>query len=128
MPKRSLFAELTQGLEEIKRFKRGKLTLKSYKVPQGTELYATADIIRDTRERLNLSRGVFAHKLRISPRTLEKWEQGRAKPNKQASALILLTREYPDMLEKLEKLSAPRSLTARRHARPTRGPGPASAP
>ena len=123
MPKRNLFAELTQGLEEIGRFKKGKLTLKTYKVPQEAELCVTADIIRDTRERLNLSRGVFAHKLRISPRTLEKWEQGRAKPNKQASALILLTREYPDMLEKLEKLSAPRPVTARRHSRSTPGTG-----
>ncbi|MBF0291421.1 MAG: helix-turn-helix domain-containing protein [Nitrospinae bacterium] len=123
MPKRNLFAELTQGLEEVERFKKNKLTLKSYKAPQVAELYATADIIRDTREKLNLSRGVFAHKLRVSPRTLEKWEQGRAKPNKQASALILLTREYPDMLEKLEKLSVPRFVTARRHTRSTRGSG-----
>jgi putative transcriptional regulator len=127
MSKRSLFAELAQGLEEIERFKRGKLTLKSYKVPLETEFEVTADIIRDTRERLNLSRGVFAHKLRISPRTLEKWEQGRARPNKQASALILLTREYPDMLEKLEKLATAQSVTARRHSRSTRGSGPVSA-
>jgi putative transcriptional regulator len=126
MSKRNLFEELTQGLEEIARFKSGKLTLKSYKVSPRTEFDVTADIIRDTRERLNLSRGVFAHKLRVSPRTLEKWEQGRAKPNKQASALILLTREYPDMLEKLEKLAPPRSVTVRRRARSTRGSGPVS--
>ena len=119
--------ELTQGLEEIGRFKNGKLTLKSYKAPQMKRFDITADIIRDTRERLNLSRGVFAHKLRVSPRTLEKWEQGRAKPNKQASALILLTREYPDMLEKLGKLATPRSVTVRSRSRSTRGSGPVSA-
>lgn len=127
MSKRNLFTELTQGLEELERFKGGKLTLKSYKVPSRTEFDVTADIIRDTRERLNLSRGVFAHKLRVSPRTLEKWEQGRAKPNKQASALILLTREYPDMLEKLGKLATPRSVTVRSRSRSTRGSGPVSA-
>lgn len=127
MSKRNLFEELTQGLEELGRFKGGKLTLKSYKVPPRMEFDVTADIIRDTRERLNLSRGVFAHKLRVSPRTLEKWEQGRAKPNKQASALILLTREYPDMLEKLGKLATPRSVTVRSRSRSTRGSGPVSA-
>jgi transcriptional regulator with XRE-family HTH domain len=46
---------------------------------------------------------VFARKLRINERTLEKWEQGRAKPNPQAAALVLLERRYPDTLERLEK-------------------------
>jgi putative transcriptional regulator len=49
---------------------------------------------------------VFAGKLRINLRTLEKWEQGRARPNRQASALVLLVRKYPDTLERLEKLGA----------------------
>jgi len=39
---------------------------------------------------LNLSRAVFAHELHVSPRTLEKWEQGRTKPKEQAAALIML--------------------------------------
>ena len=39
-------------------------------------------------------------------RTLEKWEQGRAKPNPQAAALVLLVCRYPDTLERLEKLAA----------------------
>jgi len=48
---------------------------------------------------------VFARKLRINERTLEKWEQGRAKPNPRA-ALVLLVRRYPDTLERLEKVAA----------------------
>jgi hypothetical protein len=36
--------------------------------------------------RMRCSRAVFARKLRINERTLEKWEQGRAKPNPQAAA------------------------------------------
>jgi putative transcriptional regulator len=42
----------------------------------------------------------------MNERTLEKWEQGRAKPNPQATALILLVRKYPDMLARLETLAA----------------------
>ena len=34
------------------------------------------------------------------------WEQGRAKPNPQAAALVLLVRRYPDTLERLEKVAA----------------------
>ncbi len=54
---------------------------------------------------MRCSRAVFARKLRINERTLEKWEQGRAKPNLQAAALVLLVRRYPDTLERLEKVA-----------------------
>jgi len=39
---------------------------------------------------LNLSRAVFADEPHVSPRTLEKWEQGRTKPKEQAATLIML--------------------------------------
>jgi putative transcriptional regulator len=55
---------------------------------------------------MQCSQTVFARKPRINVRTLEKWEQGRAKPNPQA-ALVLLVRKYPpDTLERLEKVAA----------------------
>jgi putative transcriptional regulator len=60
--------------------------------------------IRETRKRMRCSRAVFARKLRIHVRTLEKREQGWAKPNPQA-ALVLLVRKYPDTLERLEKVT-----------------------
>src|SRR5208283_1407426 len=56
---------------------------------------------------------VFARKLRINERTLEKREQGRAKPNPQAAALVLLVRKYPDTLERLERVAAGGSATRR---------------
>ncbi len=62
--------------------------------------------IRESRKRMRSSRAVFARKLRIHVRTPEKWEQGRAKPNPQAAALVLLVRKYPDTLERLEKVAA----------------------
>jgi putative transcriptional regulator len=60
-----------------------------------------ADSIRRTREELHMSRSVFALRLRVSPRTLEKWEQGATVPNDQAAALILMVQKYPDTLERL---------------------------
>jgi putative transcriptional regulator len=53
------------------------------------------------RERLNLSRSVFATYLRTNLRTLENWEQGRAKPNAQAALLIHLVDRYPDTIKKI---------------------------
>ena len=63
-------------------------------------------VVRETRESLHMSRQVFAFKLGVNPRTLERWEQGRSKPNEQAAALIWLVRKYPDTLERLESLAA----------------------
>ena len=46
----------------------------------------TAEEILALRERLNLSRAVFARALRTNVRTVENWEQGRAWPNVQAAS------------------------------------------
>ena len=54
------------------------------------------------REQLHLSRPVFARYLRTNPRTLENWEQGRAKPNAQAALLIRMVAQFPDMVDRLE--------------------------
>jgi hypothetical protein len=40
-------------------------------------------------------------------RTLERWEQGRSKPNEQAAALIWLVLKYPDTFDRLESLGVP---------------------
>ena len=78
MAKRNIFAELMEGVSEMKRHREGKLTLRSYKVG----LPATQGrfkVIRDTRKKLRCSRAVFAWKLRINERTLE--SGSRAAPN-----------------------------------------------
>ena len=56
------------------------------------------------RERLKLSRAVFARALRTNERTLENWEQGRAAPNAQARLLIRMVATYPDTVERLAHL------------------------
>ena len=106
MSKRRIFAELLEGVEAMKKHREGKLTLRSYRVDAAPLPSVNSRLIRDTRKRMRCSRAVFARKLRINVRTLEKWEQGRAKPNPQAAALVLLVRNYPDTLDRLDKLAA----------------------
>ena len=101
-----LFDELVQAFDELKQWKKGKITLRTYTVVPVKKPEVTPEIIRDTREQLHLSRAVFAHELHISPRTLEKWEQGLTKPNEQAATLILLVRKYPDTLQRIKQLAA----------------------
>jgi putative transcriptional regulator len=102
--KRKLFDELMEGVESMREQREGKITLRSHEVENLPPLEVDAQLIRDTRERMHVSRAVFARRLRVSIRTLENWEQGRAKPNAQAAALILMVRKFPDTLEKLSEL------------------------
>ena len=106
MAKRDVFGEVMEGVAAMKSHREGKLTLRSYKTEPAPLPKVDSKLIRDTRKRLRCSRAVFARKLRINERTLEKWEQGRAKPNPQAAALVLLVRKYPDTLERLEHVAA----------------------
>jgi putative transcriptional regulator len=105
--RRSLFRELMSGVEAMREHREGRLTLRTHQVAPITVLPMNPQLVRETREALNMSRQVFALKLGVNPRTLERWEQGRSKPNDQAAALIWLVRKYPDTLERLESLSVP---------------------
>lgn len=103
--KRNLFDELMDGVESMQQQRTGKITLRTHEVEDLPPLEVNAELIQETREQLHVSRAVFARRLRVSTRTLENWEQGRAKPNAQAAALILMVRRYPDTLEKLSSLN-----------------------
>ena len=98
--KRALFEELMNGVGAMGAHREGKLTLRTHRVDVRPLPRVTAALVRYTRERLNMSRRVFARKLRINPRTLERWEQGRSRPNDQAAALILLVRRFPDTVDR----------------------------
>jgi len=105
MSKRKIFDEMMEGVRAMKSHREGKITLRTYNVEAAPLPKVDAKLIRDTRKRLHCSRAVFARKMRINERTLEKWEQGRAKPNPQAAALVLLVRKYPDTLDRLERVA-----------------------
>jgi putative transcriptional regulator len=93
-----------EGVHAMRQQRQNKVTLRTHEVEELSPLTIDADLIRDTRQRLNVSRAVFARGLRVSTRTLENWEQGRAQPNAQAATLILMVRKYPDTLGKLQTL------------------------
>ncbi|MCL1962508.1 MAG: hypothetical protein FWG56_12235 [Desulfovibrionaceae bacterium] len=99
--KRNLFAELMEGVDALAAAREGKITLRTTRVKATQAPMVTAGELLGLRERLNLSRPVFASYLRTNPRTLENWEQGRAKPNAQAALLIRLVEKFPDTVERL---------------------------
>jgi putative transcriptional regulator len=101
---RNIFGELIDGVEAMRKHREGKLTLKTHKVEPLHLPEVSPKLIREVRENLHVSQGVFASLLQVNPRTLANWEQGRSKPNDQAAALILLVQKFPDTLDRLKKL------------------------
>ena len=101
MKKRNLFAEIAEGFDALADARAGKRTLRTHEVQAKPAPEVTANELMALRERLHLSRTVFAGYLRTNPRTLENWEQGRAKPNAQAALLIRLVEKYPDTVKRL---------------------------
>lgn len=104
MKRRNLFEELTKGFEALEADRKGKLTLRTVKLARKPTPEISAQDVLAVREQLQLSRPVFAHYLRTNPRTLENWEQGRAKPNAQAALLIRMVERFPDMVKRLESV------------------------
>ena len=100
--RRDIFAELTEGFDALGKQREGKLTLRTFKVQSRPAPVLLPQDVVSVREQLHLSRPVFARYLRTNPRTLENWEQGRAKPNAQAALLIRMVAQFPDMVQRLE--------------------------
>jgi putative transcriptional regulator len=67
----TLSAEILEGLEEIAKWKKGEIELKTTKLN-----LPTANDVIGIRERMGLSQQVFATFMGISIRTLRCWEQG----------------------------------------------------
>ena len=102
--KRNLFAELGEGMTALADARQGKRTLRTHAVEYKPAPKVTPKELIRVREELNLSRALFAVYLRTNVRTLENWEQGRARPNAQAALLIKLVTQYPDTVQRLAEI------------------------
>ena len=98
---RDLFAELNEGMEALAEARQGKRTLRTNAVEYKPAPKVTPQELIRVRKDLKISRALFAVYLRTNVRTLENWEQGRARPNAQAALLINLVKRYPDTVQRL---------------------------
>lgn len=99
--KRDLFMELREGMTALAEVRQGKRTLRTHAVEFKAAPKVTPQELMRVRQHLRISRALFAVYLRTNVRTLENWEQGRAKPNAQAALLINLVKRFPDTVERL---------------------------
>lgn len=102
--KRDLFGEVMEGFDALADQRAGKRTLRTHSVKAKPAPNITARQLAKVRKDMNLSRGLFASYLRTNVRTLENWEQGRAKPNAQAALLIRMVQRYPDTVRRLAEI------------------------
>jgi putative transcriptional regulator len=104
MGKRNVFAELIEGVGAMKEHREGKLTLRTHKLPvPEVEEAPGAEYFVAVREKFNVSRSVWANMLHVSPRTVEKWEQG-GQVSALAATFVELVSQYPDTIERLQTL------------------------
>ena len=102
--KRDLFAELSEGVAALAEARQGKRTLRTHAIEFKPPPVVKPQELVSVRKKLKISRAVFAAYLRTNARTLENWEQGRAKPNAQAALLINLVKRFPDTVERLRAI------------------------
>jgi putative transcriptional regulator len=102
--KRDLFNKLVEGFDALAEQRAGKRTLRTHAMKMKPVPTITARELAKVREDMNLSRGLFAGYLRTNVRTLENWEQGRAKPNAQAALLIRMLQRFPDTIRRLAEI------------------------
>lgn len=94
MTDRNLGAEILDGINEIKQFKKGKAALRTYELSEPSP----PAVIR---LKLNMSQSAFAGLLGVSVRTLQDWEQGRRDPQGPAIALLRIAEQHPEVFNQL---------------------------
>ncbi len=94
MSNRDIGLEILEGLNEIKSFKQGHVSLKTTELSEPSE----PQVIRS---KLNLSQSAFAGLLGVSMRTLQDWEQGRRNPQGPAIALLRIAEQHPEVFADL---------------------------
>lgn len=120
--RRDIGAELMESVAAMKSHREGKTTLRTHKLPLAqVKETPGAEFFVATRERFNVSRTVWANMLRVSPRTVEKWEQGgQASPL--AATFVELVARFPDTLERLQTLPRRVARTAKERTSPVTSP------
>jgi putative transcriptional regulator len=94
MNNRDIGLEILDGINEIRNFKQGKVSLKTTELSEPSQ----PQVIRS---KLHLSQSAFAGLLGVSIRTLQDWEQGRRNPQGPAIALLRIAEQHPEVFADL---------------------------
>jgi putative transcriptional regulator len=87
--KKEIFDELIASIEQ------GGAILRGERKPS-REFNFDASKIKEIRQKHNLSQSQFASLLRISPDTVQNWEQGRRRPAGASLTLLQVAAKHPE--------------------------------
>ena len=94
MSDRDIGLEILRGIQEIKAYKAGRLTLRTHNLKRPAPP-------QRIRAKLQLSQAAFAGLMGVSLRTVQDWEQGRRKPSGPAEALLRIAEQHPEVFLRL---------------------------
>lgn len=100
--KRDIGSEILEGIRQIKRGEYGRVSEVS---------------VKTIREGTGLSRPKFAQLLRVSVRTLQKWEQGGPLPSGAARTLLIIAAKSPRGLQAIAGIGHDPKASGREHDR-----------
>ncbi len=95
-----IFERLSTGLSDGIDFTRGRQTLKTTTLPEAPPSVSAREIVA-LRERLDVSQGVMARILNVSPRTIQSWEHGTRSPSQSSLRLLQIMRTRPDVVREV---------------------------
>lgn len=89
--------ELIGSMQEAVAHARGRLTLRTTKVPRRKTTMSPAAIVR-IRRKLKASTPVFAAFLNVTADTVRSWEKNRRQPSGPALRLLQIAQKRPEVL------------------------------
>lgn len=94
MSERDIGHEILDGIREIKAYKAGRVSLRTWELKEPSSP-------QDIRRKLNLSQSAFAGLMGVSLRTVQDWEQGRRQPSGPAKSLLRIAEQRPEVFMEL---------------------------
>jgi putative transcriptional regulator len=89
---------IIDGLQELVDYSEGKIDLRTSRLNVSPVCETiSVEEIKDTRDRLGMSQGIFAMVLGVSAKTVQAWETGRYVPDGAARRLITMLQSDPEL-------------------------------
>lgn len=93
--------DLIEAMQELLDYSEGKIDLRTSRLNVSPVCDTiSVEEIKETRQKLGMSQGVFALVLGVSKKTVESWETGRYTPDGAARRLISILQVDPSIPEK----------------------------
>jgi len=98
----NVYESIIQNLTEAVDYQQGKISARKTRLTiKPVNTFNNSDIKR-IRQGTGLSQVMFAGSLRVSPKTVEAWENGRNKPEGASRRLLEIVRDDPGFLRRFQ--------------------------